>query len=144
MLFEVQCNILSFLSIFEPWFNLLSFLSLHKSLYVKYCLQQMYVLGALRGETIYIWGKWHLKDNKWLKTQTQELAEVLMDTIFCFCDISITLNEIFFKIFFFFNGRAKLLLGNKSVQFFTWHYLFWKLAKIYWGDGLFVPWLACC
>jgi len=37
---------------------------------------------------------------------------------FFFCDISITLNKIFLKITFFY-GRAKLLLENKNVSFFT-------------------------
>lgn len=52
-------------------------------LYNKYYLQHMYALGAPREEMIYVWGKWYLKDNKWLKTQIQELTEVLMD-IFSF------------------------------------------------------------
>lgn len=139
LIFAEQCDILSFLSISESWFLLKSFLPLDEFLYDKYCLQHMHVLWALRGERIYIWGKWYLKDNKWLKTRTSRSTDGYN---FFLWYVNYIKWGVFKNICLLW--RAKLLLENTSVQFFTWHYLLCKLAKIHWVDALFVPWLVCC
>lgn len=96
----------------------------------------MYVLGALGGEM----ENDTLKTTR-LKTQIQEIAEVLRDVTFqfVFCEIAITLNEIFFQSFFLWKGKTTVRKPKCAVFDLT---LFWKLAKTYQGDGVFVPWLA--